>query len=200
MSGKDLKLEWRLGEDALARVLRALGDVLGDVMDEAAAEEGEVMAFPDLDGLDLDGLKRIKLRASRKSDGVRLKLKASFYEDEDDEPDDVDEDRPARSGDRSDPSGRPKYKRLKKRMKYDFKAIQAAVEAGSLPDPALAEVFVRDSRLMVLYPGKGDEYYPDYKAAAEAFADACATGDIDAVRAAVDELARLKKACHDRYE
>ena len=65
-------------------------------------------------------------------------------------------------------AGRPSYKSLKKRMRSSFKALRQAVQAGAMPHPEAAASFLADSRLMVEYPGYGDEHYDAYRTATEA--------------------------------
>lgn len=95
---------------------------------------------------------------------------------------------------------KPKYKSLKKRMKKPWKMILEALQAGTMPDAGLVQSFVRDSELMVTYPGKGDEFYGAYRVGLERFASAYEAGDQQAAADAAAALERLKKACHDRYD
>ena len=121
-------------------------------------------------------------------------------DDDDDGDDDDDQDAPTTSG-ASPPGGKqPKYSSLKKWMKKEFKAITAELLQGRLPEAGLAASFVEDSRQMVRYPGKGDEYYPAFSAATDAFERAMAAGDLEGVAAAVADLRALKDVCHDKYE
>jgi len=94
------------------------------------------------------------------------------------------------------PALRPRYKSLKKRMKRDFKDIGAALAAGFPPHPATAANFAADSRLMTTYRGKGDEHYPAYLAAVDAFEAAQASGDLEAMARHYRDLALCKKKCH----
>lgn len=93
----------------------------------------------------------------------------------------------------------PKYKSLKKHMKQTFKAIGAALAAGQVPPALEAQSFIADSRLMVSYPGKGDEFYAAYLEKTEAFQAALDAADIEAMKALHQELAQLKRDCHSRY-
>jgi len=93
----------------------------------------------------------------------------------------------------------PKYKSLKKHMKQTFKAIGTALNAGQLPPELEAKSFVADSRLMVSYPGKGDEFYAAYLAKTEAFEAALAASDLETLKTLYQELAQLKRDCHSRY-
>ena len=93
----------------------------------------------------------------------------------------------------------PKYSSLKKHMKQTFKAIGQALTAGQAPPEAETRSFIADSRLMVSYPGKGDEFYGVYMEQALAFEAAFNARDMEAMKAAYQELARLKRECHSRH-
>ena len=93
----------------------------------------------------------------------------------------------------------PKYKSLKKHMKQTFKAIGAALSAGQMPPIAEARSFIADSRLMVSYPGKGDEFYAAYLEKTNAFEAALGASDLEALKALHHDLAQLKRDCHSRY-
>lgn len=102
--------------------------------------------------------------------------------------------------DEDDESGAlPKYKSLKKHMKQTFKAIGAALAAGQMPPALEARSFIADSRLMVSYPGKGDEFYAAYLEKTEAFQAALDAADIEAMKALYQDLVQLKRDCHSRY-
>ena len=106
----------------------------------------------------------------------------------------------AEEDDDEDESGAlPKYKSLKKHMKQTFKAIGVALNAGQMPPGAEAQSFIADSRLMVSYPGKGDEFYAGYLEKTNAFEAALASSDLEALKALHRELAQLKRDCHSRY-
>jgi len=102
-------------------------------------------------------------------------------------------------GEPGDEEALPKYKSLKKHMKQTFKAIGAALAAGQVPPALEAQSFIADSRLMVSYPGKGDEFYAAYLEKTEAFQAALDAADIEAMKALHQELAQLKRDCHSRY-
>lgn len=100
-------------------------------------------------------------------------------------------------------TGQPKYKDLKKRMKVTFKALLAALAEGRLPGVQVVESFLLDSRTMVSFPGKGDQYYAPYNAAVEAFRKAWNDGrdpDPEALRRAAQELDAVKHQCHEVYK
>jgi len=93
----------------------------------------------------------------------------------------------------------PKYKSLKKHMKYTFKAIGAALTAGQMPPVPECQSFIADSKLMVSYQGKGDEFYGAYLEKTVAFEAAVAAGGLEAMKALYLELAQLKRDCHSRH-
>jgi XXXCH domain-containing protein len=53
---------------------------------------------------------------------------------------------------------------------------------------------------MTTYPGRGDEHYPEFIAAADAFLAAAQAGPPQAMAQAMDRLAGLKKNCHAQYK
>lgn len=97
-------------------------------------------------------------------------------------------------------SAKPKYKRLKKRMKSSFKLIFKMLHEDQAPPQAAVDSFVADSRLMCTYPGYGDEYYAEYLAATDEFEAAFAAGAVEPMRAAAVKLANLKGRCHAKYD
>lgn len=111
-----------------------------------------------------------------------------------------DSEYPGDEDEEDDESGTlPKYKSLKKHMKQTFKAIGAALAAGQVPPTLEAQSFIADSRLMVSYPGKGDEFYAAYLEKTEAFQAALDAADIEAMKALYQDLVQLKRDCHSRY-
>ena len=100
----------------------------------------------------------------------------------------------------SDKIEKPKYKTLKKRMKSSFKLIREALESNQMPMAAILESFIRDSELMVTYPGYGDEYYEAYRNLCSRFSEACSKGDLGALKSLTIELNQMKSDCHKRYK
>ena len=100
----------------------------------------------------------------------------------------------------SDRMEKPKYKTLKKRMKSSFKLIREALESNQMPMAAILESFIRDSELMVTYPGYGDEFYEAYRNLCSRFSEACSKGDLGAVKSLAIELNQMKSDCHKRYK
>jgi len=179
------KSEKKLEKSELAGWLRDLA---------AAVESGEL---PGENGaVSLEGYRSLKLSFKQGLDGAFLaKLSVKFPKNatgglaeagiEDDD---------------EDESGvLPKYKSLKKHMKQTFKAIGVALNAGQIPPGAEAQSFIADSRLMVSYPGKGDEFYAAYLEKTNAFEAALASSDLEGMKVLHRELAQLKRDCHSRY-
>jgi XXXCH domain-containing protein len=98
------------------------------------------------------------------------------------------------------PSAKPRFKDIKKRMKFDFRVIVKALHEGGLPPQDTVERFVADAGLMVTYPGKGEEFYDDFSHAVEEFAAAFAAGDRLAMGAMAEALAHQKARCHAIYD
>jgi len=179
------KAEMILEKDGVSAWLRGLADAID--AGELASESGSVS---------LEGMKSLKASFKESFDGrVRARLSVKFPRPlppligEPGEPEGEDEDEGAL----------PKYKSLKKHMKQTFKAIGLALNAGQLPPDLEARSFIADSRLMVSYPGKGDEFYAVYLEKTEAFEAALAASDLDAMKRLYQELAQLKRDCHSRH-
>jgi XXXCH domain-containing protein len=95
---------------------------------------------------------------------------------------------------------KPRYKDIKKRMKVEFRLIVKALHEGGLPAKDVVDSFVSDARLMVTFPGKGEEFYDDFSHAVEEFASAFAAGDRLAMGAMAEALAHQKARCHAIYD
>lgn len=92
------------------------------------------------------------------------------------------------------------YGALKKRMKKSFKNIMYALHENSWPDQPDIDAFVHDSGQMVLYPDKGDEFYPAYSEAVAVFVKAVQARDMEAAYQAAHQLNMLKTQCHKKYD
>jgi XXXCH domain-containing protein len=106
----------------------------------------------------------------------------------------------ARTGGPRGDHGMPKYKDLKKRMKRSFRAIRQALREGRTPPAEATASFLADAGLMTGYSGKGEEFYEEFKEACRAFSEACASGDLNRMGEAAEELRRQKRRCHDRHK
>lgn len=194
------KIEFMISQDEVSDFFRRLADGV----DSGGITVGET-------AIHLSGLQKISVSMKTLDDveGLRVKMKLRYCADpalegsEELFPQDPEDDAEAEYEDDAEldmAGAKPRYTHLKKRMKAHFKAIQAAVSEGQLPERGVVNDFVRDSELMITYPGKGDEFYGAYRRATEQFMVAVTEGDLAAVAATVDELERQKQVCHDKHE
>ncbi len=204
------KLEFVVPQEEIAKFFQRLAQAI----ETGSLKVGETE-------LTLAGLRKISIsaKATDEGDGVRVRLKAKYPKpgephdasslftmddaiDDDDEEDTDDEDTADQTEDKElDVVGhRLKYKVLKKLMKAQFKDIRAALAEGRMPERDLAHGFVRNSDLMVTYPGKGDEFYGQYSQAVQNFMSKVTENDIPGAAAAAEELENQKKICHEKYD
>ena len=94
------------------------------------------------------------------------------------------------------------YKKLKKRMKATFKAIEESLAAQRLPEPQVLRDFLTDSDQMMRFSGEhfGEAFYPAYRAGCRRLSEAYASEILDDFKAAYAELDRLKKDCHKAFK
>lgn len=190
------KMERRFSPLEAASFLRALADKL----DQGRLEFGEV-------AVELDNSFTIKQSVKAKSDKVCFKLKLKYEKPlfglepgepgrdvipETDLDDDDDEDAPVPQ--------RPSYKHLKKAMGQVFKQLGQDLEQGRTPEAALAKTLWAHCHLITTYPGRGEEHYPAFIAAADSFLAAAQAGDLQAMRQGLSRLDALKKSCHAQYK
>lgn len=171
--GKENRIDKYIAENELPDFLRQLADAL------EKGGEGEFVCVEDY--------KKFKLSA--KKEFGQISIKAKFKAD-----------KPCEVETGTGEAVKPKYKYLKKRMKSSFKMLIKMAHDGELPPAEAVESFMEDSRLMVTYPGYGDEYYDEYIKVCEAFHKAYKAGDVESVRQNVDRLALLKGQCHAKYD
>jgi XXXCH domain-containing protein len=195
------KIEFIIPENEAGAFLRRLADGLDAGMLRVGDTE-----------ISLDNYRKVGVALKRDEAGLRLKMKVKYMPQErveesteSEESDEAgDEDLAEELDEAGEPDAlqrkKPKYDDLKDRMEKDFKAILSDLSKGLTPARATAHRFIRDSELMCTYPGKGDEYYDDYRAEVERFAASQAEGDVDAMRLHAGKLDDLKHACHDRYK
>lgn len=148
--------------------------------------------------IDLGGCRSLKISLKDSGPQMRAKISVSFHRPSlegaiEGRPETIREVQPGHEG------PHPKYKSLKKHMKQTFRALGQAIMAGNLPPALEASSFIADSKLMVTYAGKGDEFYAAYLEKTEAFEAALASGNMEALTALYQDLARLKRECHSRH-
>jgi XXXCH domain-containing protein len=175
--GSATKLERYLTREELPAFLRELADAL-----EQAPAEGEFACVADF--------RKLKLAVKHEFEQVTVKLKAKGPEACAAE---------EALEDESGGLGKPKYKHLKKRMKSSFKLLFRMLHEGQMPPEAAVRSFVEDSRLMVSYPGYGDEDYEEYSRAVEEFETAYEQGALELAQEAAHKLSAIKGHCHSRY-
>lgn len=93
-----------------------------------------------------------------------------------------------------------KYRPLKKAMKKSFAVLNESVEQERLPPAAAVEQFLAEAKMMIAYPGFGDEHYPEFAQGCEALAAAHGEQDLPRFRELFAGLRARKKECHGRYK
>ncbi|MFP4033752.1 MAG: GAK system XXXCH domain-containing protein [Desulfococcaceae bacterium] len=180
-----------LDEHGLAELFREMADRL----------EGKEPAGGQEFGVSPGEFFKLKLGVKRELDGYGVKLKVKPWQPREaplggPESAAISPESPTPASE----GGLPKYKSLKKRMKGRFKSIYDRLLNDALPEAAVVEAFLADSKLMIAYPDYGDEFYGEYDTLCVGFREAFERGDLSACKSAVQELNRLKKECHDRYK
>lgn len=192
------KLKRALDERALPGLLRQLAQAL------------EGGAAPDLlAGLPAGDWRKLVLVAERGKDGLEISLKAKRAHEvlvptrarvAEPAPKDAGRKGPAPK----DLARKDKYRQLKKGMQADFKALERAVGAGSLPDGETLESFLSRAEIMAAgSPGEDREmakanvaFFED----AQALRGACQRRDIPALAEILGRLARRRSACHAQFK
>jgi len=183
-------------EDKLDMICSAkeLAEVLRDMAE--ALEHGRIS----LEGIDLSWSEVLKISLSIKNRGeaaeVRMKVASGPLQ--------TASSKAALPDAKTRPTAGRKphggYGALKKRMKKTFKNIMSALHEHAWPDAGDVDVFVRDSGLMVQYPGQGDEFYAAYNEAVAGFAAAVEAQDLEAATQKAHLLNDLKTRCHKLYD
>ncbi len=92
------------------------------------------------------------------------------------------------------------YKSLKKRMAKSFKNIKKSLQAGNPPVAYDLSIFFEDSKNMLTYSGKGDRFYPAYAEACNLFKKTIKGHNLDEMLDALQNIDKIKSACHNRYK
>jgi len=183
------RIEMTIAPDEVADFFKSLAQDL----------EGGALHVDDA-SISLDGFKSISIGLKKTDEGLKLKVKVKTPAAARAVPEAAAAVPAAEGQAPAAAEGKPRYSTLKKWMKKEFRAIHEALALGQMPDADLAESFVSDALLMCAYPGKGDEFYPPFAAAARAFGAAVQAGDLAAAQAAAAELGALKHDCHERFK
>lgn len=173
----------KLSKNEAAAFLREVADCL----------EGTETFSSALSLLECSDFKQLKITIKQKhTDDIHLKIKSKPINYRD-----------AISGDKpADFHGieKPKYKKLKKKIKEEFTLIHEALSANLMPDVALMKSFLLNSELMVSYGEKyGAIYYAPYESTCTRFRAAYESDDLLSVKAIYQELSQIKTACHQEY-
>lgn len=182
--GKETKIEKYINPDEVPAFLRSLADAI----ENGAEGENAYLSV-------LEGFERLKLSVKNEFGQTCVKIKAKppkIHKDALESPEGEGEDGQAET--------KPSYKKLKKRMKSSFKMIFKMVHDGNLPPAEAVEQFIADSRLMITYPGYGDEYYEEYGNAVDEFEKIFAEGNVEQIHEACDKLNSIKAHCHAKYD
>jgi len=183
---KDKKAEHTFSSEEAVSYLRRLADQLENGAIQAEHEE-----------MEFEGLVSVKesLKSKKGKTSVKLKLtthEAPPPEAENEATAEPETEAKAETGEEEadDGEGPPSsYKKLKKRMGKQFKAMGQALEEGNIPEAAQVEAFCGLCQDMTTFsdPELGPEMYPQFQEQTEA------------LRAAHADLAATKKVCHKKY-
>jgi XXXCH domain-containing protein len=91
-------------------------------------------------------------------------------------------------------------KNLKKSMQKNFKEIKETLDKGSLPDKKLIDIFYQECEEMILFPGKGDEYYDSFIDSAELLHNNVIEGNVKEAKKWLARLDYIQKDCHSLYK
>lgn len=93
-----------------------------------------------------------------------------------------------------------KYRPLKKMMKKTSGRIADYVANRQLPSSELMEDFMAQAKVMVSYPGFGDDHYGAFQAACDALYKAYRKKDPVLFQQCFEGVISLKNECHHRYK
>ena len=161
-----------------ASLLREIADGL---------ERGEVH-LDDFDAaLPKDGRVKIKLKAME--NGLSLKLSVR-------PPASVDQDAHGRE---IGMNGKPSYQNLKRDMKGEWNYIVHALRENRLPSLDELRHFHEEAMLMITYPGKGDEYFEEFKLAVDDLLARVENDDLGGAQEAMGRIKDLRSRAHRKY-
>lgn len=96
--------------------------------------------------------------------------------------------------------GDDKYRPLKKMMKESSKDITRSLTDKKLPPAMVMDDFIALVKVMISYPGYGDERYPSFMAACEALHRSFKDKDLAAFKECFAVVVSLKKECHRLFK
>ena len=187
MSKKEIKIEKELTSDQIADFLRLLADEV---------EGRTVMEKTDLD-IDLHNFNKMKIGIVKShGGGLSLKLKIKDKKSMKAPPRQPQKRRHPPFEDVAD----LKYRPLKKQLNRTFKAIGDSLRKKELPPDPTMTTFMDEAKLMISYPGFGDDHYDRFHAACRDLQQAFKDGDRSRMAELHAHLNELKKQCHNRYK
>lgn len=175
------------------RELMFYGPELGNYLRQMAnAVEGRPLdGQDDLEEL-LSGYSKIEMKIKRKKEKILVRLKIVSAA--------IPEEAAAEKGRDVTVEIKPRYKKLKKQMKSDFKAISLCISKGEFPDALTVKSFIADAESMMGFPGNGNEYYPAFREALIHFSEAFDNRNFELTMQAHTRLKQLRNECHERYK
>lgn len=93
-----------------------------------------------------------------------------------------------------------KYRPLKKMMKETLRSIGGSIRARRLPSAAVMDDFMAQAKVMVSYPGFGDERYGGFTAACDSLYKAFNDKDMILFADGFNCVVACKKECHKHYK
>ena len=184
MSGHKRKIKAKASVETVSGIL---GFVRGLFPDQASWPEKP------------EEVREIELKLKARKDGVELTLEVKSA-------------RPsARDGKAARSSGKKNnrdgdggsnktYRLLKKKLQKNFDAISKDLARGKLPEKGAATKFLEQCRVMTQFAGKGDEGYPAFLQALNAFELALAAENVVKARKGLATIAGYKKSCHRQWK
>lgn len=179
MDKKEVKIEKHLAAGEAAGFLHSLA--------EALTEKPAKNIY--YDGVQLQGLKKVKMHLKKDGDLFSLKLKFKYSAPSDEK----------KSGLTKKPA---EYKTLKKEINKSFKSLKASIDKGSMPAAQTVDTFIQQAEHMVTFKnlGYGDEYFEDFIRLCHEFKKTYQTGNIESLVRAYNNIDARKALCHDKYD
>ncbi|HHP7233736.1 MAG TPA: GAK system XXXCH domain-containing protein [Desulfobacterales bacterium] len=192
MKASERKIKQFMPPAAVAQYLRHLADALDG---KTARLPSELRTLP-------EPIAKMEVKGKARKGRWELKIKIKAESSAGLEKSDLTGKRvPSQAAAGTDES-KNEYKKLKKRIKSAFTAIEESLAAQQLPEPQVLREFLTDSDQMMRFSGErfGEACYPAYRAGCRRLSEAYASEILDDFKAAYAELDRLKKDCHKAFK
>lgn len=92
-----------------------------------------------------------------------------------------------------------KFRPLKKQLRKQIKLIGQAVDSEQLPSKNSLEEFLDLVRVMISYPGFGDDYYEEFLATCLDLQNAFKRKDKELFKKTYARVIFLRNRCHKKY-